>query len=278
MKKLIVEICSWFIPGRDRRKEFKRRHIKRPLILLEKSLCNDMERIVQRAISTMLMHQRAFSPLKGKAAGRDVVIVAGGPTAAKFSPIPGAIYIGVNRAYKLDRIDFDYLFWQDFGAVRGRDTLDELRDYGKGRCVKFIGLAGEDNWNSDLVFPESYVQEIGAFRYRVVEGTLERFAFDLSAQPLADCGSVVFSALQFALWMNPKRLYLVGCDCSHGGYFYKGGNVSSTGANTLELDRVMQGYVWLKQFAQRYYPETEIVSINPVGLKGLFIDQYQNQN
>jgi hypothetical protein len=222
----------------------------------------------------MIMHQRTFVPFKGRAAGRDVVVVAGGPTAAKFKPIPNAIYIGVNRAYKLDKVKLDYLFWQDFEAVRGRDTLDELRDYGKDRCVKFIGLAGEDCWDREFLFPESYVQEIGALRYRTVWGTLDRFAFDLAVQPLADCGSVVFSALQFAMWMNPRRLYLVGCDCSHGGYFYKGGNVSPSGANTLELDRVMQGYAWFKQFAKRYYPETEIVSMNPVGLKGLFKDEF----
>ena len=159
--------------------------------------------------------------------------------------------------------------------MRGRDPLNELRDYGRGRCVKFIGLVGEEDWKSNFVFPESYAHELGALRYRAVEGTLERFALDLSSQPLADCGSVVFSALQFALWMNPRRLYLVGCDCSHGGYFYKDAKASSSGANTLALDRVMQGYAWFKLFAQRYYPATEIVSINPVGLKGLFIDQTQ---
>lgn len=275
MKKYIIEFFSWFIFDRERRNAFKRRHVKRPLVILERSLSREMEKIVHRSLSTMLMHQHAFLPYKNKAAGRDVVIVAGGPTAAEFRPIPNAVYIGVNRAYKLSGVGFDYLFWQDFEAVKGRETIDELCDYRKGKCVKFIGLAGEDCWDRGFVFPESYVQEIGALRYRTVLGTLDRFAFDLSVQPLADCGSVVFSALQFALWMNPKRLYLVGCDCSHGGYFYKGGNVSASGANTLELDRVMQGYLWFKRFAQRYYPETEIISVNPVGLKGLFIDQKQ---
>jgi hypothetical protein len=91
-------------------------------------------------------------------------------------------------------------------------------------------------------------------------------------QPLADCGSVVFSALQFALWLNPRKLYLVGCDCSHGGYFYKDGNAENKNSNTLEIDRVVQGYIWFKKFAQRYYPETELVSINPVGLRGIFLD------
>jgi hypothetical protein len=275
MKNLFWEFCSIFVLGRERRKAFRRKHIRSPFQKLEHNIARKVELTVRRALSTMALHQRAFPPFKNKAAGRDVVVVAGGPSAAKFRPIPGAIYIGVNRAYKFSGISFDYLFCQDYEAVRGSDALDAIRDYRRGQCVKFIGLVGDDAWNNGYVFPESYVIEMDALRYRVVQGTLDDFAYDISVQPLADCGSVVFSALQFALWMNPRRLYLVGCDCSHGGYFYKNGNVSASGANTLDLDRVMQGYVWFKQFAQRYYPKTEIISVNPVGLKGLFIDQDQ---
>ena len=31
----------------------------------------------------------------------------------------------------------------------------------------------------------------------------------------------------------------------------------------------------LKEFTNAFYPDIEIISINPVGLKGIFIDQYQ---
>ena len=30
----------------------------------------------------------------------------------------------------------------------------------------------------------------------------------------------------------------------------------------------------MKKFAEVYYPETEIISVNPIGLKGLFRDVY----
>lgn len=278
MKKLFWEFCAIFVFGRERRKEFRRKHIRSPLQKLEHSLDRKVYLTVRRSLATMAMHQRTFPQFKNKAAGRDVVIVACGPTVAKFKPIPGAIYIGVNRAYKFSNISFDYLFWQDFEVVRGRETLDELRDYRRGQCVKFLGLVGDDDWDRNYVFPESYALEMDALRYRTILGTLDDFAYDLSVQPLADCWSVVFPALQFAMWMNPKRLYLVGCDCSNGGYFYKDGNVSASGKNKLPVDRVLQGYAWFKQFAKRYYPETEIISINPVGLKGLFVDQNQEEN
>jgi hypothetical protein len=44
--------------------------------------------------------------------------------------------------------------------------------------------------------------------------------------------------------------------------------------NILAKD-IYEGWKDLKKFAQIYYPDTEIISINPVGLKGLFTDVYQ---
>ena len=94
---------------------------------------------------------------------------------------------------------------------------------------------------------------------------------DISTQPLADFSSVVFAALQFALWTNPSKIYLVGCDCTLGGHFYEDG--ACLGVN-MEL---YHGYECIKKFAQAYYPDTEIVSINPIGLKGLFNDICQSK-
>ena len=35
-----------------------------------------------------------------------------------------------------------------------------------------------------------------------------------------------------------------------------------------------QGWKELKRFAEVYYPTTEIISVNPVGLRGMFKDLY----
>ena len=34
---------------------------------------------------------------------------------------------------------------------------------------------------------------------------------------------------------------------------------------------MVKGYEKMKEFIERFYPETEVISINPVGLKGLFV-------
>ena len=77
--------------------------------------------------------------------------------------------------------------------------------------------------------------------------------------------------MQFILWTNPKRIYLVGCDCSLNGYY------DSKDKNNLATQKVIEGWKKLKEFAQTYYPDTEIISINPIGLKGIFKDEYQKE-
>ena len=84
---------------------------------------------------------------------------------------------------------------------------------------------------------------------------------------LGDFNSVSFSAMQFILWTNPNKIYLVGCDCS-SGYFDKT-------KSTTSMNKLIGNWIMLKKFAETYYPDTKIISVNPVGLKGVFTDLYQ---
>ena len=73
--------------------------------------------------------------------------------------------------------------------------------------------------------------------------------------------------MQFALFTNPRRIYLVGCDCS-SGYF-------DGTATPLPNEHLVGLWKEIKKFAEIYYPETEIICVNPVGLKGVFKDLVQ---
>ena len=233
-------------------------------------------RINQLNLVTAKMHDKTFSPFKNKFAGKDVAIIACGPSLNNYTPIPNTINIGVNRSYKHPSLKIDYLFLQDASSW-SRDEMHEINSYNPESCVKFYGIACERLHND---FPPWLVSEsdalmANALRYRtshaeLVTGNKPVFPFDISTQPLAEFNSVVFSAIQFALWTNPKRIYLVGCDCSTSGHFYE-----TNIPNTID-PLVMHGYHSLKKFASAFYPETEIVSVNPVGLKGLFKDIYQS--
>ncbi len=50
--------------------------------------------------------------------------------------------------------------------------------------------------------------------------------------------------------------------------------IKSTLIDGEVADRLKEKYQEMKRFAQIHYPETEIISINPVGLKGMFKDIY----
>ena len=95
----------------------------------------------------------------------------------------------------------------------------------------------------------------------------------IDREPFGDFNSIVFSAMQFILWCHPKRVYIVGCDCSLGGYF------NSKEQNTFCVPATEMVNRWknLRDFANKYYPDVEIVSVNPVGLKGVFKDFYQRK-
>ena len=92
----------------------------------------------------------------------------------------------------------------------------------------------------------------------------------LSTDLIADWAGTVFSAMQFIFYTNPKRIFLIGCDCSNGHAFKT--------PEAFDLYNTQkQGWLKVKEFRDNYYPNTEIISVNPVGLKGVFRDVYTKE-
>lgn len=106
-----------------------------------------------------------------------------------------------------------------------------------------------------------------------------KFALDISTNPFGNFHTIVLTALQFVLYTNPKRIYIVGCDSIPNGHFNSKGENDLDKEKQIELQkRFHQGMYndWLKfkNFVNIHYPDTEIISVNPVKLKGLFNDVY----
>ena len=223
-----------------------------------------------KALSINNLHQKVFTKYKNCNNGKNIVIVATGPSSKNFKQINDAIYLGVNRAFMFDNIDFDYLFLQDYSGAT-REYIEEFVNYNSSQNTKiFLGII-DDTIYPNSVIPEQYaLKNKNIERYYVVHPTQKKtFTYDISTEPFKDAYSVVFPALQFALWTNPQKIYLVGCDCNLSGHFDKKDNF-------LRVKEVIDGYKEFKKFKEIYYPDTEIISINPVGLKGIFKDEYQN--
>lgn len=230
---------------------------------------------VQRSINTALLHQKTFPPFKNKYQGATMVLVGAGPTVNKFTPLPNAVYVGCNRAFLLDKIKFDYLFSIDKVGID--QYYEDFLAYTGNNCIKFIG---DQNKGKDFQIPESYVLKLGNIkRYKTVSGYLpDRFPLDIDTEPLGNGASVALQAVQFMLYTNPKKIYIVGIDCTTASkkhFVGKSFNNESRNENSKQVDDYnIMSWQKIKEFAQTYYPETEIISINPVGLKGIFKDIY----
>ncbi len=223
-------------------------------------------------------HPDVFSKYKDMYKGRDVVLCATGPTFNYYTPIPGAIHVGVNNAYKNEKVQLDYLFAQD-GENVVEAAGEALLNYRKRQCKKFFGIHYLIIPNLESSFiSEKDAEQANAERYYFLleSSPLNGCALgnaDLTSRPLLCLGSTVFCALDFILWTNPKRVFLVGCDCVNNGHFIedKENKIQAKDENFIILK---EGWKDFKKFVRGHYPNTEIISINPKGLKGLFQDAY----
>lgn len=236
------------------------------LNMQQKKLLNDIYCCTSKALSVYNQHQKVFPKYKNINSGKDIVLVATGPSLQNYVPIENAIHIGVNRAFQYSSINFDYLFLQDYSGST-KDYIEDFVSYKEDTVKKFIGFLNYD-LERHCIIPDKYSNSNNIERYYNVHPLIKNhFTYDIASEPLADAYSITFPAMQFALWTNPKRIYLVGCDCNNTGHFDKQTNV-------LAVDSVIDGWKRMKDFAQTYYPDTEIISINPVGLKGIFNEEY----
>jgi hypothetical protein len=213
-------------------------------------------------------HTQSFSQYKGIHSGQELAIVATGPSLLKYKPQKDVIHIGVNKAYKYPLVKLDYYFAQDFS----NSDAPWIRDLREIQCPIFLGKSAD--LVSLKVASENLRAELDAHTYFVSTSPADKFFPDIRFHPLFDSFSVVFPALHFALFTNPKRIYLVGCDTTYDGYFDGTTQLESACQKQKILIDVITGFRRIKEYSAQWYPETEIVSINPVNLRGLFSDVF----
>jgi hypothetical protein len=235
-------------------------------------------------LEASILHPRTFGYLKNRCEGKKIVIVAAGPTVKDYVPIKDAMHIGINRAFLLDKVKFDALVCSDYRGIES--VADDFVKYEEDTCLKFIDFRTVKKAS----FPSDFPNRIKHLRAYVKKGTPSlknmKINKELDKYPLWTGNTTAIQAMQIALWMNPKQIYLVGCDCSVGIkyrkplYFVDVKRDSAVDRNP-ENEEFARNYgdyedvliyAWkrIKLFAEEHYPETEIISINPVGLKGVF--------
>ncbi|MBQ7866766.1 MAG: hypothetical protein IJ354_01270 [Clostridia bacterium] len=231
-------------------------------------------------VAASLKNQETFGPIKNCNVGKEVAICGGGPTLKQYEPIKNAMHVALNRALLNKKIKYDWFVADDWDGVNF--FQEELAAYD---CKKFFGHQIGGPVHRQI--PESYRIKCNALRYYtdsylVKNGFLSKPVCDIDKMAVGNMPNIALSALQIILFTNPSVIYLVGCDASKG-HFVQPATLNSERIAVHEKDlkiavssdRVIQKWNELKEFADAYYPETKIISINPVGLKGIFIDKYQ---
>lgn len=217
------------------------------------------------------LHKAAFEEFKGCHRGQTVAVVATGPTLNHYSQIKGVPHVGTNSSFLKKGLELDYYFLRHYD----REWCDELKNY------SFLKFFARNEWaerdRGYDRFPEYVIEENNGRRFFTSEPNNEIYE-DITYYPLMGGYSIIFQALQFAMYTRPKRLLLIGCDCSYDGHY--DGNSTPMGNENVHLTadiyvpRWIEGYKKIKVFAEQYYPDMEIMSVNPVGLRGMFHDMY----
>lgn len=231
------------------------------------------------SMAASLCNSETFKDIKGIMKGEDIAICGGGPSLQYYKPIEDVHHFALNRALLNKKVKYEYFVADDWDGVYF--FKDELEKY---ECKKFFGHQIGD---FSRQIPESFSIKCQAKRYYtdsfiVGNGYDSKFICDIDKMAIGNMPNIALSAMQIALFMNPRRIYLVGCDASQG-HFVQPKILSDDDIKRHENDSKMavsgdqtiKKWCELKEFAKTFYPDTEIISINPVGLKGIFKDEYQ---
>jgi hypothetical protein len=231
------------------------------------------------------IHAKTFAKYRAIYKGRDVVVMGNGPTLNYYEPKKDCITIGANKIMSYDKVKIDYLFLEDRRVLEEEEMEKKIL---VSDCKKFFSFLGNSDWGLAEKYRhtknmEEYCTNLLSFIDGVGWDNDDDFAghtipFNICNSSLSSFGSVIFPAVQFALWTYPKRIYIVGCDCSRVesnewklNHFFDDIKEKN---NIIPIKLFVQGWHKIKEFQQRYYPDVEMISINPVFLKGLFKDEF----
>lgn len=183
---------------------------------------------------------------------KTVVICGSGSSLENYKEEKNAIHIALNKALFFNRIKFDILFMQDYP----KNQEYTLKDYDQYPCIKFYGNINNiitrnmGFWTyGDTVNGEVTTYELAPlwFDYRV-----DNLDFKLDENYFVDAQSVLFSAIQFAIFAGAKKIILYGIEFSEENY----GNTKNPNnyANSVE-----DNLIYFKKKISEDYPEIEFL-------------------
>ena len=107
----------------------------------ENRLVNRLDKIIHNSILLNMsenINYNTFLKYKNINYGKEVVLIATGPTLNKYIPIKNAINVGVNQAIYYDKVKLDYYFLQDCKNST-KDIPEFIIKNNDGKCKYFFG-------------------------------------------------------------------------------------------------------------------------------------------
>ena len=202
---------------------------------------------------------------RNKYKGKRCFIIGTGPSLKKedLLSIKDEIFIGVNSLclWKDILSDINYFFISDIVAYR--KLYEDLPQgcFVSSHCLKTCG---------DLSASQFRVIPVCRFNYFVPY--TERFSLDITSC-FYDFNSVVFIALQFAVYAGFKEIYLLGVDCNYStekiyavdhGIRHRKEYMEDVGKNMIK------GFAFVRQFLQENEISTKIYNASSGGMLEVF--------
>ena len=222
----------------------------------------------------MQSYNKIFAKYKDAYKDETATLFCTGPTLDDYdhSLHPPSVKVGVNYIWRHkffnqeheDAILLDYYFFGHRRESGNELSVEGWRKSKKTAEAKTGAFIPKDFKTNKQKFCVSIIDGNESYGHYTVKEALEsnavpiaaehgaEFPKDISRSPLYS-HSIPMPAMQFLLYCGFKKIFLVGCDCSGHDYLCQ-----------------MENWRQLKSFIDSNYPHVEIVSINPVSLKGLF--------
>ena len=224
--------------------------------------------------------------------GQSAIVFGAGPSLLDYEEIDDGTLIRVscNRQIFFDKILPFHLYINVDGGGGGKHSYasqfkDEIDTY-QPLYAKFYGVhfkilyeAYVDAraipfmvYTTDYRYHE-YTNNFGEKRETQIENVdlvhTVKFSKDISILPPALNSNVAFPIMQFLLYMGFSKIYLVGFDSSGGGRWNYPNAYWDTDTYAQRVAQWPKRWYFFRKWQLEVYPDVKMVSVNPIGLKGM---------
>ena len=200
--------------------------------------------------------------------GESAILIGSGPSLLKnkdnfkFAKNNNFLFFGNNDAiFEKELFELDYFFLSDPNNLkrRGKDNFLNATVKKKKFFVSFNGIPRLNKSDLKKANGETFLTKGNSIFNNLCPKLIAK--------------SSIFITIQMMAYMGIKKIYLAGCDCQGGNVFIN---------KHEKYKYLVENWVNIKSYLKDNFPDLEIYSLNPVGLKDIFpeddkLDKEQEQ-